>query len=151
MKRVMVAVAMSVVGSSLLFGRVGPGMGRGAGFGDPQAGVGMRGLGLVTNLTQDQRDKIFAIQQNLRKDIASLGAEADQIRYDLRKVMTSSTLDEKKATDLHAKLQTVQQKIAQRRFEAELEMIKVLTPEQRQQLQNTPVCLGRGNKMGRKW
>ncbi|MFN4217194.1 MAG: Spy/CpxP family protein refolding chaperone [Brevinematales bacterium] len=151
MKRVMVVVAMSVVGSSLLFGQMGPGMGRGAGCGDPQAGYGIRGLGLVTNLTQDQRDKIFAIQQNLRKDIVSLDAEADQIRYDLHKVMTSSTLDEKKAKDLHAKLQTVQQKIAQRRFEAELDMMKVLTPEQRQQIQNTPIRAGRGNKMGRKW
>ncbi len=151
MKRAMLAVAMSVVGSSLLFGQMGPGMGRGAGPGDPQAGYGVRGIGFITNLTQDQRDKIFTIQQNLRKDIASLDAEADQIRYDLHKVMTAATVDEKKAKDLHAKLQTVQQKIAQRRFEAELEMIKVLTPEQRQQLQNAPVRTGCGNKLGRKW
>ncbi|MCX7882549.1 MAG: Spy/CpxP family protein refolding chaperone [Brevinematales bacterium] len=144
-------VMVSVVGVSMFFGQMGPGMGQGTGPQGKVPGRGMQGISMLTNLTQEQRDKIFAIQQNLRKESVALDTEADQIRYDLHKVMTATSLDEKKAKELYAKLQSVQQKIAQRRFEAELEIFKILTPEQRQQLQNLPPRPGYMGKKGQKW
>ncbi|URA10698.1 Spy/CpxP family protein refolding chaperone [Thermospira aquatica] len=150
-RTVWIMVLSGIAGVSMLFGW-GP-----AGVQGARSSVnygprmGMRGIGMITNLSQDQKDKIFAIQQNLEKDIASLQTEANQIRYDLHKVLTATNVDEKKAKDLHAKLQSIQQKIADRRFQAELDMLKVLTPEQRQQLQNLPAPnRGRGGRMG-KW
>lgn len=150
MKRIVWTVVMiSVVGVPTLFGQMGPGKKRYGNFGDMTFGNRRLGIGMLTNLSQDQRDRIFAIQQNLRKDTANLYTEAEQIRYDLHKVLTASSLDEKKAKDLYTKLQNVQQKIAQRQFEAKLETLKLLTPEQRQQLQasglnrkwNKPRCM----------
>ncbi len=147
-RTVWIMVLSGIVGATMLFGW-GPAGGRGArvnaGYGP---GIGMRGIGMITNLSQDQKDKIFAIQQNLQKDTASLQTEVNQVRYDLHKVLTAATLDEQKARELHAKLQSIQQKIANRRFQAELEMLKVLTPEQRQQLQNAPA--GRMGKPGKR-
>jgi len=143
-------VMLSVVSVPMLFGQMGPGMGRGGRAGWYAPGEGIRGISRITNLTQDQQDKIFAIQQKLRADTAAMESEVAQIRYDLHKVLTAATLDEKKAKDLYAKLQAARQKLAERRFAAEMEILKLLTSEQRQQLQTTPLY-GAGGRMGRKW
>lgn len=148
MRRIVWTVLMvSVIGVPMVFGQVGS-RGRNQEAPGIRQGRGVMGLGMMTNLTQDQKDKIFAIEQNLRKDEVTLDSEADQIRYDLHKVMTASTIDEKKARELHTKLQAVLQKRADRHFQAQVEIHKVLTPAQRQQLQTaTPGSLtGRGKR-----
>ena len=113
-----------------------------------QGGPGMAyGIGRITNLTQEQKDKIFALEQSLRKDVAAFQVDADNVAYELHKVLTASTIDEKKANDLHAKLQDLRTKIANRRFETHLAIMKLLTPDQRKQLADMPRTRG-GSAVG---
>lgn len=56
-------------------------------------------------------------------------------------------MTEKKANDLHAKLQDLRTKIANRRFETHLAIMKLLTPDQRKQLADMPRTRG-GSAVG---
>jgi Spy/CpxP family protein refolding chaperone len=101
-------------------------MGRGFGPGYRQ------GTNAAPALTQDQKDKIFKIQNTLKSDITPLQTDLRQARYDLQKVLTAATLDEKQAQALQDKISGLRDKIEDKTFKARLDILKVLTPEQRQ-------------------
>lgn len=83
-------------------------------------------------LTDDQKDKIFKIRNAMEGDINALKTDLNQQRYDLQKVLSAATIDEKQAMTLHQRISGIQNKIQDRFFQAHLDILKILTPEQRE-------------------
>ncbi|MDE2202876.1 MAG: Spy/CpxP family protein refolding chaperone [Burkholderiaceae bacterium] len=119
----------------------GPGMmGRGAGQMGPIGPHGMgphhgganflRGL----NLTEAQRDKIFAIEYAQMPEAREQRKAIDHARRDLRAMVVSGQYDEARAHALTDALGRAVAREAQLRAQAGVKIMQVLTPEQRRQV-----------------
>jgi Spy/CpxP family protein refolding chaperone len=83
------------------------------------------------NLTQEQMQRLDALQQQSKKQMEQPRQALRQARQDLANLMASNA-DENAIRAKHNQLQQLQQQMANVRFQNMLEMRKVLTPEQRQ-------------------
>ncbi|MGM3276933.1 Spy/CpxP family protein refolding chaperone [Ralstonia sp. 24A2] len=120
----------------------GPGMmgrGPGPGFGQPAPhGMGrhhggeffLRGL----KLTEEQRDKIFAIKYAQMPQEREQHKAIEHARRDLRQMVTSGQYDEARARTLSEALGRAVTREAQLRAQAGAKIMQVLTPEQRKQI-----------------
>lgn len=91
----------------------------------------MRGL----NLTEAQRDKIFEIRHAAAPETREVMKEVAEARKALRELSRAETFDEAKAKDAADKQGAAIAKIALLRANTQNQIHAVLTPEQRQQIQ----------------
>ncbi|WP_439893765.1 Spy/CpxP family protein refolding chaperone (plasmid) [Ralstonia sp. 25C] len=120
-------------------GMMGPGMmgrgpGPGPGMGAPGSHRGgapfLRGL----NLTEEQRDKIFAIEYAQMPEAREQRKAIEHAHRDLHKMVVSGQYDEARARALTETLGRAVAREAQLRAQASAKILQVLTPEQRRQV-----------------
>ena len=107
---------------------------RGEGWGDRGEGKhgGMfRGL----NLTDDQKARIKQIGDNSRESTKALRQDLETKREALRQANEGGTFDEAATTQKLTELAPLEAKLMGERFKARQEMLSVLTPEQKTQLE----------------
>jgi Spy/CpxP family protein refolding chaperone len=115
-------------GPGMMGGGYGPGM-MGGGY-----GYGAGGPLAALNLTDDQREKIVAIQEeNRRKNWAVMG-EVRSEQFKLRSMYRGEKLDADKIAEQQKKVDALRQQMLRSRVEAHNQIAAVLTPEQRKQL-----------------
>jgi zinc resistance-associated protein len=133
-------LAMALTATVALAGGMGRGFGWGPGYGYPA----------VPNLTAEQSSKIQALQKAHLDEIAPLQQDLLKKRTELRSLWLSPTPDQAKITALQKQILDLQAKIAQKSTNLQLEIRKVLTPEQQAQLSLYGPGMGRGmGKMAR--
>ena len=148
MRKMLVVGAALAVASSLASGQ-GPGYGSGYGPGYGQGrgmmggygpgmmggqGYGAGGVFAALNLSDEQRDKIFAIQEaQHKKNWATMG-EVRAEQFKLRGMYGSEKLDADKLVAQQKKVDELRQQMLKSRVEAHNQIAAVLTPEQRKQL-----------------
>ena len=124
----------------------GEGHGRGKGWGDKEGrggrggwgkrGGGMRGMMLKgINLTDDQKAKMKQIGQSFRERTQSLHQELRAKRQELRQASDGGTFNEALATQKLQESASLQAKLLGEQFRMRQEMLAVLTPEQKTQLE----------------
>jgi protein CpxP len=126
------------------------GHGEGWGKGDERGG-GMRGMffrGL--NLTDDQKTKMKQISQSFRERTQSLHQELRAKRQELRQAGEGATFNEGLATQKLQESAGLQAKLMGEEFKMRQEMLSVLTPEQKAQLEQKRAEFknNRGNERG---
>jgi protein CpxP len=113
----------------------GKGEGRGQGWGGEQGGRmhGMMFGGL--NLTDDQKAKMKQIGQSFRESTQSLREQLRAKRQELRQANEGGTFNEALATQKLQESASLQAKLMGEQFRMRQEMLSVLTPEQKTQLE----------------
>jgi periplasmic protein CpxP/Spy len=123
----------------------GAGHGHGKGFGDKggRGGWGRRGgrggmRGMMfrgVNLTEDQKAKMKTISESFRERTKSLHQELRAKRQELRQASQGSTFNESLATQKLQESASLQAKLMGEQFRMRQEMLAVLTPEQKTQIE----------------
>ncbi|HET7365167.1 MAG TPA: Spy/CpxP family protein refolding chaperone [Burkholderiales bacterium] len=117
-----------MMGGQGMMGGYGPGMMGGYG-----PGWGRGGLAAL-NLTDDQQEKLFAIQeQNRRKNFDTMSKMRTEA-FRLRKMLNAENIDTKAVVEQQKKVDDLRRDMLASRLESRKEVEKVLTPEQRKQL-----------------
>lgn len=113
----------------------GKGEGRGKGWGGERGGRmhGMMFGGL--NLTDDQKAKMKQIGQSFRESTQSLREQLRAKRQELRQANEGGTFNEALATQKLQESASLQAKLMGEQFKMRQEMLSVLTPEQKTQLE----------------
>jgi len=134
-------------GRGMMGGGYGPGMGSGYGPGMMGGGQGA-GAGLAAlNLTDEQREKVFAIQEEHRKKNWPAMGEVRSEQFKLRGMYRTDKLDPDKLAEQQKKVDELRRQMLKSRAEAHNQIAAVLTPEQRKQLrQYSPWWLGDGEE-----
>ena len=141
MKRLLVLGAALAAAATFAFAQ-GPGYGPGGGYG-PGYGPGMMGGGYgygaggplaALNLSDDQREKIVAIQEEQRKKNWAVMGEVRSEQYKLRNMYRGEKLDADKIAEQQKKVDALRQQMLRSRVEAHNQIAAVLTPEQRKQM-----------------
>ena len=117
--------------------------GRGKGWGEGEGrGVGgergghMRGMMFKgIDLTDDQKAKMKQISQSFRERTQSLHQQLGAKRQELRQVSEGGTFNEALATQKLQESASLQAKLMGEQFKMRQEMLSVLTPEQKTQLE----------------
>ena len=86
------------------------------------------------NLTDEQRDKVFAIQEEHRKKNWATMGEVRSEQFKLRNLYRGERLDADKIAEQQKKVDALRQKMLRSRVETHNQIVAVLTPEQRKQL-----------------
>jgi len=166
MKRLLVLGAALAAAASFAFAQ-GPGYGSGPGYGHGMMGYGMMGYGpgygpgggfglgmlgggpgaggalAALNLTDEQREKVFAIQEEHRKKNWAVMGEVRSEQFKLRNMYLGEKLDPDKISEQQKKVDELRRQMLKSRAEAHNQIAAVLTPEQRKQLrQYSPGWLG---------
>ena len=117
----------------------GEGHGHGKGWGNKEGRGGrggMRGMMLKgINLTDDQKAKMKQISQSFRERTQSLHQELRAKRQELRQASEGGTFNEALATQKLQESASLQAKLMGEQFKMRQEMLSVLTPEQKTQLE----------------
>lgn len=108
---------------------VGP-LGAGA---DADAAMLGGGCGLKGELalTDDQYEKMYNLRNDFLDRVGPKMVEAHALERHLRDVLTSSTIDTKKAGDIKSKLAAVKSDLAEAKADMEIQMAQILTADQR--------------------
>ena len=142
MRKTLIATALCLAASTAL--AQGPGYGPGYGPGmmggyGPGYGYGpgmMRGYGdgpAALNLTQEQSDKIAAIQEdNRRKNWDTMGQLRSEM-FTLRRMYNGDSIDPKAFSEQQKKVDDLRRQMITSRLETRKQIDSVLTPEQRKQ------------------
>ena len=104
----------------------GPGMGMGPGAG---AGGGLAAL----NLSDEQREKVFAIREEARKKNWATMGEVRSEQFKLRGMYSAEKLDPDKIADQQKKVDDLRRQMVKSRADTHNKVMAVLTPEQRKQ------------------
>jgi protein CpxP len=113
----------------------GQGEGRGGSSGGERGGS-MHGMMLKgINLTDDQKAKMKQISQSFRERTQSLHQALQAKRQELRQASEGGTFNEALATQKLQESASLQAKLMGERFRMRQEMLSVLTPEQKTQLE----------------
>lgn len=133
---VLAAIFLVAVMSSDLFALgdgPGKGQGTGPGFGPCYEGnvPGMRGL----NLTPEQTKKINELREAQWKSIAPLREKMFAKRDELRLLWLQANPDREKINAAQAEMRTLRDKMQDQMTSARLDMLNLLTPEQRVKFQ----------------
>ncbi len=124
----------------------GPGMmggpgGRGGMHGRGQGNAGMHGL----NLTQEQKDRIFALRHAQAPTVRAKMQEAGNARRELRALSMSDNFDAAKAKALAEQSSKAMAELAVMRASTGNQIYQILTPEQRAQLKARQERRGAGH------
>ena len=125
-------------------GMMGPGM-MGQGMGPGMMG-GQGGMLAALNLSDAQREKVLAIQEEHRtKNWAAMG-EMRAEQYKLRSLYGAEKLDADKISEQQKKVDELRRQMLKSRVAAHNQVAEVLTPEQRKELrQRAPGWMMEGN------
>jgi len=122
-------------------GGYGPGMMGGGGYGPGMMGGhgpggGMMGFGPLgaLDLKDDQRDKIFAIQEEARTKNFGTMTQMRAEQYKMAKMYNAEKADPKLIGEQQKKVDELRRQMIQSRVETRNEIEAVLTPEQKKQL-----------------
>lgn len=85
-------------------------------------------------LTDQQYEKIDAIETKTKKSMIQTGADLLQKRLELKEEMSKEKLDDARIEKLINDIAKLQNDMFKNRMNAQVESIKVLTPEQRKEL-----------------
>ena len=99
--------------------------------GGNRAGLFLRSL----NLTEDQKTRMQQIRSSFRERTKSLSQELRTKRQELRQASEGGTFNETVATQKLSEMAGLQAKLMGERFKMRQEMLSVLTPEQKTQLE----------------
>ena len=124
----------------------GPGYGWGRGYGPGYA----YGTAAIPNMTPEQYTKIQALQKTHLDQMAPLQQELLRKRSELRSLWLTQTPDQAKITALQKEILNLQSQLQEKGTNFNLEVRKVLTPEQQAQMASFGPGMGWGKgKMGR--
>jgi protein CpxP len=113
----------------------GRGEGRGRGW-DGERGGRMRGMMFKgIDLTDDQKAKMKQISESFRERTQSLHQQLRAKRQELRQASEGGTFNEALATQKLQESASLQAKLMGEQFRMHQEMLTVLTPEQKRQLE----------------
>ena len=138
--------------ASTLAGAQGPGYGHGrAMMGDGMMGPGMGaqqgGVLAALNLSDAQREKVLAIQEEHRKKNWVAMGEVRAEQYKLRSLYGAERLDADKIAGQQQKVDELRRQMLKSRVEAHNQIAALLTPEQRKELrERTPGWMMDGNE-----
>jgi periplasmic protein CpxP/Spy len=107
------------------------GQGRREGRGRGMHGAMFRGI----NLTDDQKARMKQIGESFRSSTQALRAQLKTGRQALRQTGAGGTFDEASATQKLTEMAGLEAKLMGERFKMRQEMLSVLTPEQKTQLE----------------
>lgn len=127
-----IAIALSIVVAAPVAFAGGPG-GHGKGFRGhrgPMGGMFFRDL----NLTDAQKAQIQQIHESHRQAMEPVGQEIRTKRQELHQLTEGATLDETLIRQKLTEIAGLEAKVMVQRHQIEQEMLNVLTPEQRTQL-----------------
>jgi Spy/CpxP family protein refolding chaperone len=141
--------------ASPLAGAQGPGM-----MGDGMRGQGMMGQGMgpgmgaqqggmlaALNLSDAQREKVLAIQEEHRKKNWAAMGEVRAEQYKLRGLYGAEKLDADKVAEQQKKVDELRRQMLKSRIEAHNQIAALLTPEQRKELrQRAPGWMMEGSE-----
>ncbi|MEO6392905.1 MAG: Spy/CpxP family protein refolding chaperone, partial [Pyrinomonadaceae bacterium] len=105
--------------------------GRGPGFGGKHGGMMFRGL----NLTEDQKAQMKQIQESFRQRVAPLREQMKNQRGEGRGFAKAGTFNEAEATQRMIAAAPLRAKLMGESFKMRQEMLNVLTPEQKTQME----------------
>ncbi len=110
--------------------------GGGGGWGRQGGRGGMRGMMFRgINLTDDQKAKVKTISESFRERTKSLHQELRARRQELRQASQGGTFNESLAVQKLQESATLQAKLMGEQFRMRQEMLAVLTPEQKAQME----------------
>jgi len=118
-------------GPGMMGGGYGPGMMGGHGPGGGMMGFGPLG---ALDLKDDQRDKIFAIQEEARTKNFGTMTQMRAEQYKMAKMYNAEKADPKLIGEQQKKVDELRRQMIQSRVETRNEIEAVLTPEQKKQL-----------------
>ena len=124
-----VPIALAQTGRMILGGHERGG--RGGGRGEGMHGMMLKGI----NLTDDQKSKVKQIGQTFRDSTQSLRQELQTKRQALHQAGEGGTFDEASTTQKLTEMAGLQAKLMGERFKMQQEILAVLTPEQKTQLE----------------
>ena len=154
--RIALILAGALALASPLAGAQGPGM-----MGDGMRGQGMMGQGMMgqgmgaqqggmlaaLNLSDAQREKVLAIQEEHRKKNWAAMGEVRAEHYKLRGLYGAEKLDADKIAEQQKKVDELRGRMLKSRVEAHNQIAALLTPEQRKELrQRAPGWMMDGNE-----
>ncbi len=94
----------------------------------------LKKFGQEIGVTDEQKGKIKALLVDFRDDVEPLKEEAMKLHGEMKAILEAKKIDKKAALAKHAEMQAVHQKIADRRFDLVLDVMDVLTADQRAKL-----------------
>ncbi|MFN3659797.1 MAG: Spy/CpxP family protein refolding chaperone [Brevinematales bacterium] len=112
------------------------------------------------NLSLEQRQRIEGIETNFQTQNRERIQQMNQLRIQLREALSADPINEQKVFEIQERLEIMQREIVRLRLQADLQIAKVLTSEQRKEWMkrsgpkperpapaNSPASQG-GNKAG---
>jgi Spy/CpxP family protein refolding chaperone len=155
MKKMMVTVTAMFVMAMLATAALAFGPGRGPGYG-PCGRGDFGGFGEL-NLTADQKTKLGELRDAQFKNAKPLRDQMIAKRDELRKLWLEPNPDQGKITAAQKEMRAVRDQMQDKMTASRLEMLKVLTPEQREKAKSFAAGYaagrgygpGRGHGMGR--
>ena len=113
-------------GPGMMGGGYGPGMGRGYGPGG--------GPFAALDLKDEQREKVFAIQEEARSKNWSTMGQLRSEQSKLRRMYYADKVDAKAVSEQQKKVDELRRQMQQSRIETHNQVLAILTPEQRKQV-----------------
>jgi Spy/CpxP family protein refolding chaperone len=149
MKKMMITVMALLVTALLATAALAFGPGRGPGYG-PCGRGDFGGFGEL-NLTAEQKTKIGELRDAQFKNTKPLRDQMIAKRDELRKLWLESNPDQGKITAAQKEMRSVRDQMQDKMTASRLEMLKVLTPEQREKAKSFAAgyAAGRGDGPGR--
>jgi Spy/CpxP family protein refolding chaperone len=108
-----------------MMGGYGPGWGRGGGYGGPLAAL---------DLSDDQQEKIFAIQEDNRRKNWDTMSKMRSEHFKLRRMYAADKVDPNAFAEQQSKVDDLRRQMIKSRLETRNQIESILTPEQRKQL-----------------
>ena len=118
-------------------------------------GRGMKGLGgriaRALDLTTDQKVEIQKLKAQMIEDLAPTKAKLGELRAEMHELWKADNPSKKKIMAKHAEMDKHRNKIRARKVEFRLDVLSVLTPDQRAKLKQLAAKRGerRGKRGGR--
>ncbi len=126
------ALAAALALATPLAGAQGPGSGYGPGM---MGGYGRGGGPMAAlNLTDEQQDKVFAIQEANRKKSWDTMSTTRSETFKLQRMYNADSVDSKALLEQQKKVDDLRRQVLASRLDMRKQMESVLTPEQKKQL-----------------
>ena len=115
------------------------------------------GPGMIARLglTEEQQDRILELEEAMFSDLEPVIQKLEEKRERMRKLWSATSPDKRQIINMQREMEPLRQKIRERRVDFRLEVIKLLTPTQRNLLTTNMKSgraysgMGRGGPFGR--